>query len=57
MSEGDEAAVRMERARAMGLLGYRLIREAADPELSTKAAAGWCAQSLRVSTSIRPGGW
>jgi putative transposase len=33
----DEAAARTERARAIGLFRYRLIREAADPELSTKA--------------------
>jgi putative transposase len=33
----DEAAARMERARAIGLFRYRLIREAADPALSSKA--------------------
>lgn len=33
----DEHAVRAERARKIGLFRYQLIREAADPELSTKA--------------------
>ena len=33
----DEQAVRAERARAIGLFRYRLIREAADPGHSTKA--------------------
>ena len=32
----DEAKVRAERARAIGLFRYQLIREAADPALSTK---------------------
>jgi putative transposase len=33
----DEHAARAERARAIGLFRYQLIREAADPELSMKA--------------------
>jgi putative transposase len=33
----DEAGARSERARAIGLFRYQLIREAADPGLSTKA--------------------
>jgi putative transposase len=33
----DEAAARAERARAIGLFRYQLIREAADPALSTRA--------------------
>src|SRR5688572_11749030 len=33
----DEKAVRSERAQAIGLFRYQLIREAADPELSTRA--------------------
>ncbi|MGH3938539.1 MAG: helix-turn-helix domain-containing protein [Pseudonocardiaceae bacterium] len=33
----DEAVARAERARAIGLFRYQLIREAADPELSTRA--------------------
>jgi len=33
----DEQAARAERARAIGLFRYQLIREAADPELSMKA--------------------
>jgi hypothetical protein len=32
----DEAKVRAERARAIGLFRYQLIREAADPVHSTK---------------------
>jgi hypothetical protein len=32
----DEQKVRAERARAIGLFRYQLIREAADPALSTK---------------------
>jgi putative transposase len=32
----DEARVRAERARAIGLFRYQLIREAADPAHSTK---------------------
>ena len=32
----DEERVRAERARAVGLFRYSLIREAADPKLSTK---------------------
>jgi putative transposase len=32
----DEAAARAERARAIGLFRYQLIREAADPALSTR---------------------
>src|SRR3954451_19059480 len=33
----EEAAARAERARAIGLFRYGLIREAADPGLSTRA--------------------
>jgi putative transposase len=32
----DEERVRTERARAIGLFRYQLIREAADPARSTK---------------------
>ncbi len=35
--KGDEQAVRAERARAIGLFRYQLIREVADPAHSTKA--------------------
>lgn len=35
--EDDEAKVRAERARLIGLFRYQLIREAADPAYSTKA--------------------
>jgi hypothetical protein len=33
----DEAAARAERAQAIGLFRYQLIRDAADPGLSSKA--------------------
>ena len=36
-ARADEAAARVERARAIGLFRYGLIREAADPGLSTRA--------------------
>ena len=35
--KGDEQAVRAERARAIGMFRYQLIREAADPAHSMKA--------------------
>lgn len=37
MDKEDEQAVRAERARAIGMFRYQLIREAADPAHSTKA--------------------
>ncbi len=36
MGRHEEAAARAERARAIGLFGYQLIREAADPAHSTR---------------------
>ena len=36
-ARADDAATRSERARAIGLFRYQLIREAADPALSTRA--------------------
>lgn len=33
----DEQKTRVERAQAIGLVSYKLIRDAADPELSMKA--------------------
>jgi hypothetical protein len=48
----DDAATRSE--RAIGLFRYQLIREAADPGLSTRARAGWSARSPRPSTPTRP---
>jgi hypothetical protein len=54
---GDEAGARMEQARAIGLFRYRLIREAADPELSTKARGRLVRQVAAGSISIPPGGW
>jgi len=45
----DEAAARAERARAIGLFRYQLIREAADPGLSTKARGRRACHDSRVS--------
>ncbi len=36
-ARADDAATRSERARAIGLFRYQLIREAADPAHSTRA--------------------
>lgn len=52
---GDEAGARMERARAIGLFRYRLIREAADPELSTKAR-GRLVRTVAACEHIDPSG-
>jgi putative transposase len=49
---GDEAGARMERARAFR---YRLIREAADPELSTKAR-GRRVRTVAAGDHIDPSG-
>jgi hypothetical protein len=38
-ARADDAATRSERARAIGLFRYQLIREAADPAHSTRARA------------------
>jgi putative transposase len=35
-NHGDDGQTRAERARAIGLFRYALIREAADPQLSTR---------------------
>ena len=40
----DETTARAERARAIGLFRYQLIREAADPRFRPRPGAGWCAQ-------------
>jgi putative transposase len=51
----DEAAARAERARAIGLFRYGLIREAADPGLSSKAR-GQMVRTLATCEHIGPGG-
>ena len=43
MTGTDDERVRAERARAVGLFRYSLVRQAADPELTTRARVGWCA--------------
>jgi putative transposase len=50
----DEAAVRAERARAIGLFRYQLIREAADPELSTRAR-GRLVRAIAAREHTNPG--
>ena len=50
----DEAAARTERARAIGLFRYELIREAADPGLSTRAR-GRLVRADRRARAHRPG--
>jgi putative transposase len=37
MTGTDDEQVRAERARAVGLFRYSLVRQAADPELTTRA--------------------
>jgi putative transposase len=51
----DEAAARAERARAIGLFRYRLIREAADPELTTRAR-GRMVRELAARSHLDPAG-
>jgi putative transposase len=51
----DEAAVRTERARAIGLFRYQLIREAADPALSPKAR-GRLVRQIAASEHLDPSG-
>jgi putative transposase len=51
----DEAAVRAERARAIGLFRYQLIREAADPELSTRAR-GRLVRAIAAREHTNPAG-
>ena len=52
----DEARVRAERARAIGLFRYQLIREAADPAHSTKERGKMVRELASRSTPIRLGG-
>ena len=51
----DEAAARAERARAIGLFRYQLIREAADPALSTRAR-GRLVRAVAAVEHTDPGG-
>jgi putative transposase len=51
----DEAAARSERARAIGLFRYQLIREAADPGLSTRAR-GRLVRAIADGEHIDPAG-
>jgi putative transposase len=51
----DEAAARTERARAIGLFRYQLIREAADPQLSPKAR-GRLVRQIAASEHLDPSG-
>lgn len=50
----DEATARAERARAIGLFRYQLVREAADPQLSTKAR-GRLVRAIAAGTPTRQG--
>jgi putative transposase len=51
----DEAAARTERARAIGLFWYRLIREVADPALSLKAR-GRLVRQIAAEQHLDPSG-
>ena len=51
----DEAAARTERARAIGLFRYQLIREAADPALSPKAR-GRLVRQIAAKQHLDPSG-
>jgi putative transposase len=51
----DEIAVRAERARAIGLFRYQLIREAADPRLSSKAR-GRLVREIAAREHLDPAG-
>jgi putative transposase len=55
MVRGDEAAARTERARAIGLFRYQLIREAADPALSSKAR-GRLVRQIAAAEHLDPSG-
>ena len=49
----EEQQARLERARAVGLFRYMLVREAADPALSRGSGGRWSGRSLRASIPIR----
>jgi putative transposase len=51
----DEVAARAQRARAIGLFRYQLVREAADPALSTRAR-GRLVRALAAREHTNPSG-
>ncbi|MCA1677266.1 MAG: helix-turn-helix domain-containing protein, partial [Actinobacteria bacterium] len=51
----DEAAARADRARAIGLFRYQLIREAADPGLSSRAR-GRLVRAIAAAEHTNPAG-
>ena len=51
----DEVTARAERARAIGLFRYQLIREAADPGLSSRAR-GRLVREIAAREHLHPGG-
>jgi putative transposase len=51
----DEVTARAQRARAIGLFRYQLVREAADPALSTKAR-GRLVRAIAAREHTNPGG-
>lgn len=54
-ARADEAATRSERARMIGLFRYQLIREAADPGLSTRAR-GRLVRAVAAAEHLDPTG-
>ena len=50
MTGTDDERVRAERARAVGLFRYSLVRQAADPELTTRARGRLVRELARIST-------
>ena len=54
-ARAEEAAARAERARAIGLFRYRLIREAADPTHSTRAR-GRLVRAVAAAEHLDPTG-
>jgi putative transposase len=54
-ARADDAATRSERARMIGLFRYRLIREAADPGLSTRAR-GRLVRAVAAAEHLDPTG-
>ena len=51
----EEEQARLERARAVALFRYRLIREAAEPALSTRQRGAMVRESRPASTPGRAG--
>ena len=54
MSGAEEDRKRAARAEQVALFRYQLIREAADPALSTRQRAGWSASWPPGRTRGRP---